>query len=126
MTLAVPKDHFAAAGGETWNVTFAIHRATGERKGTYVEITGGPGYADIPDSDSYLDYYATSVTESYDMVYMDQRGIGQSGPIQCTKAAATYYASPARAQVPSERSAAAAAAQTFAKDCVAEAGVAEG
>ncbi len=126
VTLAVPKDHFAAAGGETWNVTFAIHRATGERKGTYVEITGGPGYADIPDSDSYLDYYATSVTESYDMVYMDQRGIGQSGPIQCTKAAATYYASPARAQVPSERSAAAAAAQTFAKDCIAEAGVAEG
>ena len=125
MTLAVPKDHFAATGGETWDVTFAIHRATGERKGTYVEITGGPGYADIPDSDSYLDYYATSVTESYDIVYMDQRGIGRSGPIQCTKAAATYYASPARPQVPAERTAAAAAAQTFAKDCIAEAGVAE-
>ena len=125
VTLAVPKDHFATTGGETWNVTFAIHRATGERKGTYVEITGGPGYADIPASDSYLDYYATSVTEAYDVVYMDQRGIGQSGPIQCTKAAATYYASPARPQVPAERTAAAAAAQTFAKDCIAEAGVAE-
>jgi pimeloyl-ACP methyl ester carboxylesterase len=125
VTLAVPKDHFAPAGGPTWNITFAIHRATGERKGTYVEITGGPGYSDIPDSDSYLDYYATSVSDSYDMVYMDQRGIGQSGPIQCTKAAAVYYASPARPQIPAERTAAAAAAQTFAKDCIAEAGVAE-
>ena len=59
------------------------------------------------------------------MVYMDQRGIGRSGPIQCTKAAAAYYLSTARPQVPAEREAAAAAAETFAKDCVAEAGVAE-
>ena len=125
MTLAVPKDHFGPAGGETWNITFAVHRATGEKKGTYVEITGGPGYADIPDSDSYLDYYATSVTEAYDIVYMDQRGIGRSGPIQCTKAAAVYYMSAARPQIPAERAAAAAAAETFAKDCIAESGVAE-
>lgn len=125
ITLAMPKDHFAAVGGPTWNVTFAIHRATKERTGTFVEITGGPGYSGIPTSDSYLDYYGTAVTDSFDMVYLDQRGIGLSGPIQCTKAAATYYASPARPQVPAERAAAAAAAQTFARDCVAETGVAE-
>ena len=125
VTLAVPKDHFAAAGGPTWNVTFAIHRAIKERKGTYVEITGGPGYSDIPTSDDYLDYYEPAITDSFDMVYLDQRGIGQSGPIQCPKAAAIYYSSTARAQVPAERAAAAAAAQTFARDCVAETGVAE-
>jgi pimeloyl-ACP methyl ester carboxylesterase len=124
VTLAVPKDHFAAPGGPTWDITFAIHRATKERKGTYVEITGGPGYSDIPTSDSYLDYYETAVTESYDMVYLDQRGIGLSGPIQCTTAAATFYSSTVRAQVPAERDAAAAAAETFARDCVAESGVA--
>ena len=39
--------------------------------------------------------------------------------------AATYYQSTARPQVPAERDAAAAAAETFAKDCVAETGVAE-
>ena len=125
ITLAVPKDHFAAAGGPTWDVTFAIHRATKERKGTYVEITGGPGYSDIPSSDSYLDYYEAPVTDSFDMVYLDQRGIGLSGPIQCIKAAAIYYASTARPQVSAEREAAAAAAKTFATDCVAESGVAE-
>lgn len=121
----MPKDHFATVDGETWEVTFGIHRAAKERKGTYVEITGGPGYSDIPSSDSYLDYYETAVTDSYDMVYLDQRGIGLSGPIQCTKAAATYYASSDRVQVPAERTAAAGAARTFAADCVAEAGVAE-
>jgi pimeloyl-ACP methyl ester carboxylesterase len=125
ITLAVPKDHFAAVGGPTWDVTFAIHRATKARKGTYVEITGGPGYSDIPTSDAYLDTYQAAITESFDMVYLDQRGIGLSGPIQCTKAAATYYASTARAQVPAEQASAAAAARTFASDCVAEAGVAE-
>ncbi len=83
-----------------------------------------PGYSDIPTSDGYLDYYETAVTDSYDMVYLDQRGIGLSGPIQCTRAAATFYGSTARAQVPAERSAAAAAAETFARDCVAESGVA--
>ena len=65
------------------------------------------------------------MTEAYDIVYMDQRGIGRSGPIQCTKAAAVYYMSAARPQIPAERAAAAAAAETFAKDCIAESGVAE-
>jgi pimeloyl-ACP methyl ester carboxylesterase len=124
ITLAVPRDHFEAAAGPTWNVTFAIHRAAKARKGTYVEITGGPGYSGIPTSDGYLDSYETAITDAFDMVYLDQRGIGLSGPIQCTKAAATYYASSARAQVPAERGAASAAARTFATDCVAESGVA--
>ena len=66
-------------------------------------ITGGPGSSDIPSADSYTDYYATSITDAYDIVFMDQRGIGLSGPIQCTNAAATYYSSPARTQVPAER-----------------------
>ena len=82
--------------------------------------------ATSPRRDSYVDdYYGASIVEAYDMVWLDQRGIGLSGPIQCTKAAATYYQSTARPQVPAERDAAAAAAETFAKDCVAETGVAE-
>ena len=125
ITLAVPKDHFAATAGPTWNVTFGIHRATKARKGTYVEITGGPGYSDIPASDDYLDYYDSGIVDSFDIVYLDQRGAGLSGGIQCTKAAATFYASSAKVHVPAERAAAVAAAQAFAKDCVAEARVAE-
>ncbi len=123
VTLAVPKDHFGSPGNGRWEVTFAIHRATGTRIGTYVEITGGPGYGGIPDSDDYLDYYATEITDAYDMVYLDQRGIGQSGPIQCAEAATIYYQSAARPHVNAERDAALAAARRFASDCVAETGV---
>ncbi len=55
---------------------------------------------------------------------MDQRGTGQSEPIQCVKAAAAFYQSAYRPQVPAERDQAAKDAQTFATDCVTESGVA--
>ncbi len=125
ITLAVPKDHRAAPGGPTWDVTFAIQRATGERKGTFVYIVGGPGGSGISVADSYTDYFDPSIAEAYDIVYVDQRGIGLSQPIQCIDAAATYYRDPNRLQVPAERPAAAAAAERFATDCIAEAGIAE-
>lgn len=125
VTLAVPKDHRAAPGGPTWDVTFAIQRATGERKGTFVYIVGGPGGSGISVADSYTDYFDPSIAEAYDIVYVDQRGIGLSQPIQCIDAAATYYRDPNRLQVPAERPAAAAAAERFATDCIAEAGIDE-
>ena len=123
ITLAVPKDHAAAAGSPTWDVTFAIQRAAKTRIGTFVVITGGPGSSGIASADSYTDAYAEAISDAYDIVFIDQRGIGLSGPIQCIDAAAAYYGSSARPQVAAERDAAAAAAQTFATDCIAEAGI---
>lgn len=125
ITLAVPKDHRAAPGGPTWEITFAIQRAAGEPKGTFVYIVGGPGGSGIAVADGYTDYFPISISEAYDIVFVDQRGIGMSAPIQCFDAAAEYYRDPNRPHVPAERSAAAAAAARFATDCVAEAGVAE-
>jgi pimeloyl-ACP methyl ester carboxylesterase len=125
VTLSVPKDHFAAPGGDTWDVTFAIQRAAKEKQGTFVVITGGPGYSGIASADDYTDYYAQAITDAYDIVFMDQRGTGQSGPIQCVKAAAAFYQSDARPYVPAERDQAATDAETFARDCIAEAGVTE-
>ena len=125
ITLSVPKDHFAAAGASpgTVDVTFAIQRATGTKKGTFVVITGGPGYSGIASADSYTDYYAQAITDAYDIVFMDQRGTGLSEPIQCVRAAAAYYQSDARPDVAAQRDQAAKDAETFAKDCVAESGV---
>jgi pimeloyl-ACP methyl ester carboxylesterase len=125
VTLAVPKDHYGPADGPTMEVTYAIQRATGERRGTFVVITGGPGSSGISVADDYTDYYPASIAEHYDVVYLDQRGIGLSGPIQCIDAAATYYASSTRAQDPGATTQLADEARTFAEDCVAEAGVAE-
>lgn len=124
VTLAVPRDHRAATPGSTWKVTFAIQRAAKTRIGTFVVITGGPGTSGISSADDYTDYYAEGITDAYDIVFLDQRGIGLSEPIQCIDAAAAFYGSPARAQVPAELDAAAAAARTFATDCVAESGIA--
>ncbi len=125
VTLAVPKDHYGPADGPTWDVTYAIQRAAKTRLGTFAVITGGPGTSGISVADSYTDVYPTSITDNYDIVYIDQRGIGLSGPIQCADAAATYYASTARAQDPAQRDAVAEAARTFSADCIAEAGIAE-
>ncbi len=113
ITLAVPKDHYAAPGGPTWDVTFAIQRAAKERKGTFVVIVGGPGGSGIASADGYTDYYDASITDAYDIVFIDQRGIGLSEPIQCIDAAAVFYGDPNRVKVPAERPAAAAAAQTL-------------
>jgi pimeloyl-ACP methyl ester carboxylesterase len=123
VTLAVPKDHFAAPGGETWDVTFAIQRAAKEKKGTFVVITGGPGSSGISAADDYTDYYAQAITDSYDIVFLDQRGTGASKPIQCVDAAATFYQSTARPQVPAELDQFATDAETFAKDCITETGI---
>ncbi len=40
--LAVPRDHFSD-DATMWQVDFAIRRAEGDAKGTFVTITGGPG-----------------------------------------------------------------------------------
>jgi len=125
VTLAVPRDHFGPSDGPTWEITYAIQKATRERRGTYVVITGGPGSSGIAVADDYTDYYPTSIAENYDIVYLDQRGIGLSGPIGCIDAAATYYASTSRPTDPTQRAAVASDARTFVTDCLREAGVAE-
>jgi pimeloyl-ACP methyl ester carboxylesterase len=120
VTLSVPRDHFAATG-PTWDVTFGIRRATGTAKGVFVTITGGPGASGIAAADSYTTSFDPSITASYDIVFLDQRGVGLSHPIQCPTASATYYSSTADPNVPADRPAAAQAAQDYVKDCVAEA-----
>ncbi len=123
VTLAVPKDHFVA-GGPTWDVTYAIHRAAGTPKGTFVTITGGPGTSGISVADSYSDAFPEGVEKQYDVVFLDQRGIGLSGPIQCAEATAAFYGSTARPQDPSQAAAAGAAAAAYVDACLAEAKVA--
>jgi pimeloyl-ACP methyl ester carboxylesterase len=121
VTLAVPRDHFTT-GGPTWNVTYAIQRAKGKRLGTYVTIVGGPGGSGISVAESYTDYDPESIPEHYDMVYLDQRGIGLSGAVQCPEATAAFYASTAHPQDPAQAAAAGKAASDYVTACLAEAG----
>jgi pimeloyl-ACP methyl ester carboxylesterase len=124
ITLAVPRDHFVA-DGPTWEVTFGILRAGGERQGTFVTATGGPGSSGLAVADSYTSAFPDGVTDAYDIVFFDQRGIGLSRPIQCPEATGTYYADDADASDPSQATAVRSAAQTYVSDCLDEAGVDE-
>jgi pimeloyl-ACP methyl ester carboxylesterase len=124
-TLAVPRDHYVQ-GGPTWEVTFAFRAASGERRGTHVVITGGPGTSGIDVADSYIDEDHPSVVgERYDTIFLDQRGIGLSHPIQCPEATAVYYFADYDPFETAGAKTAADAARTYVTDCLAEAGADE-
>lgn len=123
VTLRVPRDHFGTGRG-TVEVTFGILRASSRpRKGVFVTATGGPGTSGLAAADSYTEAFDPRIREDYDIVFFDQRGIGRSEPLQCPDAALAFYttdALPTRSAA--EASAFAEASQSFAKDCVKEAG----
>jgi pimeloyl-ACP methyl ester carboxylesterase len=122
ITLAVPRDHYAA-GGPTWDMSFAIHRATGKKVGTYVVMTGGPGSSGIASADSYTSSFPASIPAHFDIVFLDQRGVGATKPIACPIAAEAFYATAAPDGRPGTDTAFATAAKTFSADCVKESGV---
>ena len=91
VTLTVPLNHFDPQDSRTMDVVFAILPATGERKGMFVTATGGPGTAGLASADGYTAAFDPSIPEHFDIVFFDQRGVGQSGGLQCADAAATFY-----------------------------------
>ena len=119
ITLSVPRDH-AAPTGVKWDLTYAIRKASGVKFGTFVTITGGPGISGVSSADSYTDAFDPGIPEHYDIVFLDQRGVGLSHPIDCPSATATYYTSTANPADPSQRAAVAQAAATYVKDCMTE------
>jgi pimeloyl-ACP methyl ester carboxylesterase len=120
ITLSVPRDHFTA-GGPNWDVAFAIKRATGVKLGTFVTITGGPGYSGVAATDSYSELWDPGIAEHYDLVFADQRGVGLSHPITCPTATGVYYHSEADTGDPAQRDAVGKAASTYVADCMKEA-----
>lgn len=124
VTLRVPRDHFGGDGTE-WDANFAIQRAAeSPRKGVIVIIVGGPGQAGIPSADSYTDYFAPGITDEYDIVFFDQRGVGTTAALRCPEAALRWYATDAAPTGSSaEQQAYAADTESFVADCVAETGV---
>lgn len=121
ITLRVPRDHFADAEGPTFDVTFGLLRASGEEsRGAFVTVTGGPGSSGLAVADGYTGALDPAIPEEYDIIFFDQRGVGQSEPIQCPEASLAYYLSPTG---PEDREAYAAEADRFTDACVAESGV---
>ena len=126
VTIRVPRDHFAAAGGPTFDVTFALHKAKAKtRKGVFVTVTGGPGTSGIAAADSYTEAFDPAIVKDYDIVFFDQRGIGQSQPMYCLQSALTWYTSDHLPTISAAQALAFAQdSKKFTADCIAETGVA--
>ena len=124
VTLTVPLDHFHP-DGSTIEVVFGVLPATGERKGMFVTATGGPGTAGLLSADSYTGAFDPSIPEHFDIVFFDQRGVDQSGGLQCIHAAAKFYLSDWNATTPAGEAVLSKSANSFAGECAAEMGHAD-
>ncbi|MBI5935222.1 MAG: alpha/beta fold hydrolase [Chloroflexi bacterium] len=124
VTLEVPLDHFHP-DGRTIKVVFGVLPATGQRKGVFVNATGGPGTSGLLSADDYAAAFDPSIPENFDIVFFDQRGVGLSGGLQCANAAAAFYRANWDASTPDGEAALTQSAKTFAEDCVAEMGAPE-
>ncbi|MBI5840710.1 MAG: alpha/beta fold hydrolase [Chloroflexi bacterium] len=126
VTVSVPLDHFNPQDKRAIDVVFGVLPAGGERKGMFVTAVGGPGGSGLLSADNYTSYFDPSITEHFDIVFFDQRGIGQSGGqsggLQCAQAAADFYRADTDATTPAGEEHLLDVSQTFVNDCVDEMG----
>lgn len=85
-TLAVPMDWFNRSNPETAEIAFAVHRASGERRGTLTLNPGGPGSSSLLISATLMRALPAKIKRHFDIVLWDPRGVGLSRPIptDCT------------------------------------------
>jgi len=118
----MPLDHFDPDPARTIGVTFAVLPASGESRGAFVTATGGPGTSGIAVADSYTSLYDPAISEQFDMVFFDQRGIGASGHLNCPIAAVDYYRASGDVSSAGGLNSLVEAAEVFATTCVDEMG----
>ncbi|POX51319.1 alpha/beta hydrolase [Streptomyces sp. Ru71] len=79
--ITVPLD-YARPGAGKLDLALARYRATGHRRGSVVLNFGGPGGAGVPQlAESGKDFMG--LTNGYDVVTFDPRGVGRSSPVSC-------------------------------------------
>jgi pimeloyl-ACP methyl ester carboxylesterase len=122
VNVTVPLDHFNAQDERRIDVVFGVLPATGERQGMFVTVVGGPGSSGLLSADAYTSYFDPGITEHFDVVFFDQRGVNLSGGLQCAQAAADFYRADWDATTPTDEENLLDVAQTFVEDCIAEMG----
>ncbi|MER5432457.1 alpha/beta hydrolase [Streptomyces sp. NPDC002588] len=79
--VTVPLD-YARPGAGTLDLALARYRATGDKRGSVLLNFGGPGGAGVPQL-AYGGKDFMELTDGYDVVSFDPRGIGRSSPVSC-------------------------------------------
>src|SRR3954451_11731491 len=80
-TITVPLDHSNVVSG-TLPLAYARIPARRTYRGTIVVLTGGPGVSAINSTMGYR-RVLRDVRPGYDLVFVDQRGTGRSGAVEC-------------------------------------------
>ncbi len=80
--VTVPLD-YARPGGGTLDLALSRYRATGPSRGSVVLNFGGPGGAGVPVLASDGGKEFMDLTNGYDVVTFDPRGVGRSSPVSC-------------------------------------------
>jgi pimeloyl-ACP methyl ester carboxylesterase len=122
VNISVPLDYFNKDSKDTMVVVFGVLPATGKSKGMFVTAVGGPGGSGLSSADYYTSAFDESITENFDIVFFDQRGVSASGNIQCAQAAADFYRADWRTSTPEEEANLLKVAKTFSEDCIKEMG----
>ncbi|WP_264924262.1 alpha/beta hydrolase [Streptomyces sp. A012304] len=79
--VTVPVDHDRPEAG-TLDLALARYRATGDRRGSVLLNFGGPGGPGVPEL-AYGAKEFMDLTDRYDVVSFDPRGVGRSSPVSC-------------------------------------------
>ncbi len=77
--------------GATTALQYGVWRATGERRGTIVLATGGPGVSGLAAWATAYRSIDPRLTRAYDVVIFDARGVGGSGFLDCPVANGGYW-----------------------------------
>ncbi|MFJ4787382.1 alpha/beta hydrolase [Streptomyces sp. NPDC088794] len=79
--VTVPLDYAEPSAG-TIDLAMARYRATGKKRGSVLLNFGGPGGAGVSELAAGGDEFM-SLTNGYDVVSFDPRGVGRSSPVSC-------------------------------------------
>ncbi|MCX5095140.1 alpha/beta fold hydrolase [Streptomyces sp. NBC_00365] len=85
--VTVPLD-YAHPGAGTLDLALARYRATGASRGSVLLNFGGPGVPGVPQLASTSGKDFMPLTNGYDVVTFDPRGVGRSSPVSCGGGAA--------------------------------------
>jgi pimeloyl-ACP methyl ester carboxylesterase len=102
--------------GPTAVLHYGLRRADKASQGTLVIATGGPGVSGVSAYTYSVASLDTRLTDAYDIVVFDARGVGESGYVDCPAASQSYQSSLTFAAVP-------AVIKDFVSACIDETGV---
>jgi pimeloyl-ACP methyl ester carboxylesterase len=121
-TLTVPLDYSHPAG-RTLHIAVVRQPSTGSHDGSLIINPGGPGASGVTFEEGAASAFS-QLTDHYDLVSFDPRGVGQSDPIRCLSSAQldTFINTNPVPQDAAEHAEIVAQAKLFANDCFARNG----